>query len=279
MLDSIIDPDPHQRRDCGRLYPHVESFAQLEQLPWERIDGVIIASPVERHVYQAMTVLGHRKHCLVEKPLALEIADVEELAEAARSAGRVLLTGHILDYHPAAQELLARCRAGQLGELRYWHSARGRLVPRRQFVSVLHELLWHDIGLLLRLVGRLPEGARSVGRCDEDGAIMLDFGDFYATLRGSQIQPLRESQVVVCGTAGSLLFDDEQAFGENLRLQSREGLSERIRTAATEPLTAEIDHFLDAAAGGRLPISGPEHAIQILQVIELVTRQCTATLR
>ena len=61
-----------------------------------------IATPVPTHAALAERVLRAGKHCFVEKPLAQSAADAERVVEAAREAGRVLMVGHLLEYHPGS---------------------------------------------------------------------------------------------------------------------------------------------------------------------------------
>jgi UDP-2-acetamido-3-amino-2,3-dideoxy-glucuronate N-acetyltransferase len=274
-LHAVVDTGSLQRAESRRQYPEVAVYGELGQLPWCGIEGVVIASPVEQHVQQARFALERGKHCLVEKPLALAIEDVFHLQRLAQRSGCLLMTGHVLDYHPAVTEMLRLSRSGALGRLRYWHSARMRRVPLRNYVTVLYELLWHDCATLLRLVGRLPDRIRTVGCLVEDGAVLLEFGSFYATLRGSQTQPLRESQILVAGGSGAVVFDDEKPLPHKLRYQTDEREWHYASLDEGEPLARELDHFVAAATTQTPPLSGAAEALQVLELIEEVQNACT----
>ena len=70
----------------------------------------------------AERVLEAGKHCFVEKPLAIDVVAAERAVAAARDAGRVLMVGHLLEYHPAVAKLKAVADAGELGDIHYIYS-------------------------------------------------------------------------------------------------------------------------------------------------------------
>ena len=79
--------------------------------------------PVPTHAELAVSVLEAGKHCFVEKPLAQSVADAERAVAAAHAAGRVLMVGHLLEYHPGVREAqgagrLRRARRADLLHLR-----------------------------------------------------------------------------------------------------------------------------------------------------------------
>ena len=91
--------------------------------PIPTLDAIVIATPVPSHAELAVKVLSAGKHCFVEKPLAQSVADAERAVAAARDQGRVLMVGHLLEYHPGVQKLK---------ELTDVRRARGDLLHLRQ---------------------------------------------------------------------------------------------------------------------------------------------------
>src|SRR5680860_1102433 len=72
----------------------------------------------------AERVLAAGKHCFVEKPLAQNSTDAERLVEAADAADRVLMVGHLLEYHPGLEMLGDIAAAGELGDIHYLYGNR-----------------------------------------------------------------------------------------------------------------------------------------------------------
>ncbi len=69
------------------------------------LDAIALATPVPTHADLAVRVLEAGKHCFVEKPLAQSVADAERAVAAAQSSGKVLMVGHLLEYHPGVVAL------------------------------------------------------------------------------------------------------------------------------------------------------------------------------
>ena len=116
------------------------------------------------HAELALRVLEAGKHCFVEKPLARSEQEAERVVEAARAAGRVLMVGHLLEYHPGVEQLEELVRSGELGDLHYIYSNRLNLGKHRQDENALWSLGAHDVSVILRLAGEEPyELRRAVG--------------------------------------------------------------------------------------------------------------------
>ena len=75
----------------------------------------MLATPVPTHADLAVRVLEAGKHCFVEKPLAQSVADAERAVAAAAAAGRILMVGHLLEYHPGVLKLKELADSGELG--------------------------------------------------------------------------------------------------------------------------------------------------------------------
>ena len=91
------------------------------------IDSVAIATPPATHASLAGAALRASKHVFVEKPMALDPKEGEMLCALAAETGRILMVGHLLQYHPAFQKLRELVRSGTLGRLRYVYSTRANL--------------------------------------------------------------------------------------------------------------------------------------------------------
>ena len=121
------------------------------------LDAVVLATPVPTHSELAVRVAQAGKHCFVEKPLATTAADAQLAVDAAERAGKTLMVGHLLEYHPAvaspASELLDQ---GELGELYYVYGNRLNLGKLRADENALWSLGAHDVSVVLALIGEEP---------------------------------------------------------------------------------------------------------------------------
>ena len=102
----ICDASEEATARWAPSFPGVRVASRLEELLEDpSLDAVAIATPVPTHAELAMQVLDAGKHCFVEKPLATTVDDAERAVAAAERSGRILMVGHLLEYHPGLQKL------------------------------------------------------------------------------------------------------------------------------------------------------------------------------
>jgi predicted dehydrogenase len=248
------------------------------------IAGVVIAAPDALHAEIARQVLDAGKHALVEKPMAMSVADANDLAARARQRGLVLMTGHILLYHAAFRRLRETVTEGTLGPplhiaARRLHWAPG--APRH----ALWDLCPHDLSMILALAGGVPVSVRGLvtaraGAIPQAGAVHLDFGDgLDAEISFSAVSPVKLHQLTVSGAGAQAVFEDSRPWPEKLTL-CRPGLGiprspvsrEAVDLAPGEPLAEEARAFLTAIGGGPEPESAASEAIRVIRVLAAAAR-------
>ena len=163
-LEAINDVDPAAvDRIQARIPIVARGFAELLDDP--RVEAVAIATNAVSHAALAGQALKAGKHVFVEKPLALDVDEAEELCGLAEDSGRVLMVGHLLQYHPAFVSAAGRgAAAAQLGRLQYIYSNRLNLGRFRREENILWSFAPHDISMILALVG-IRARRRLGGRC------------------------------------------------------------------------------------------------------------------
>ncbi|MGH2705916.1 MAG: Gfo/Idh/MocA family oxidoreductase [Actinomycetota bacterium] len=251
------------------------------------IQGVVIATPAPTHAALALAALEAGKDVLVEKPLALTLGDGRLLADTAARLGRILMVGHVLEYHPAARELHRLVREGELGELRYVSSNRLNLGRIRSEESSLWSFAPHDIALILRLVGEMPQAVSC------HGAAYLRQGVADVTLTALQfangvlghlfvswLQPQKEQRTVVVGGRQMVVFDDTRPWEEKLmryphrvEIVGNAGVVRRaegvpVALERIEPLRSECEEFIGCIQTRRRPLSDAESGVRVLRVLE-----------
>jgi predicted dehydrogenase len=116
-LGWCCDASEQARARMASRFRDARMTAKLDDLlNDESLDAVFLATPVPTHAELAVQVLEAGKHCFVEKPLAQSVSDGERAVTAAESSDRVLMVGHLLEYHPGVQKLKELTDAGELGE-------------------------------------------------------------------------------------------------------------------------------------------------------------------
>ncbi|HEY1458321.1 MAG TPA: Gfo/Idh/MocA family oxidoreductase, partial [Solirubrobacteraceae bacterium] len=271
-------------------FPHARLSADIDELLEDaELDAVVLATPVATHSQLASRVLEAGKHCFVEKPLATNVADAERTVDAAQRARRILMVGHLLEYHPAVERLKQLLACGELGSLHYIYGNRLNLGQLRVDENALWSLGAHDVSVVLGLVGEEPvecsahgesflrEGVEDVVFCYlrfPSGAV--------AHLHLSWLDPHKERRLTVVGSKRMATFDDMRTDGK-LRIydkgfdedaeswgeyttRSGETLSPRISNS--EPLGLECRHFIECVRTGTTPRSDGHSGLRVVRVLE-----------
>lgn len=263
------------------------------------IDGVALATPAISHADMAMRALAAGKHVFVEKPLALDPRDAEHVIAAADRAGRVLMVGHLLQYHPIFLALKQIVMSGTLGTLSYLYSNRLSFGKLRIEENVLWSFAPHDISMLLALAGGSPDHVTAEGMADVTPGI-ADWATchvrFPSGIRGhvsvSWLHPFKEQRLVVIGSEGMAVFEDSQPDWHKRLAIYRHKIDktgaapvpvkaepEYVDVIQSEPLRDECRHFLDCIASGAAPRTDGREGLAVLRVLNAAESALRLSLR
>lgn len=99
------------------------AFNGIEQLAAQPdIDVIYIASPHQFHAEHTRVAARHGKHILLEKPMALTLADCDDMIACCRAAGVKLLVGHCHSFDAPYRKLRALVDEGRFGAVRMIHA-------------------------------------------------------------------------------------------------------------------------------------------------------------
>ncbi len=263
------------------------------------VDAVIVATPASSHHAIAKQALEAGKHVFVEKPLATTVRDADELVALAETNGKMLMAGHTFLYNAAvryAKKLLAE---ESLGQLYYIYSQRLNLGQVRSDVNAWWNLAPHDVSILLYLMdGELPASVSATGV----SYIQPGIEDVvFATLKWangvtghihvSWLDPGKIRKMTLVGSRKMVVYDDVSddkitifdkgvdrvpKIGERMdydqsgdfQLIHRTGDILLPRISFQEPLKTEAAHFLECLRNGTPPLTGPQHARDVVAVLE-----------
>jgi len=296
-LRWLCDPSEDARERWGAAFHSARTTSSLDDLlADDSLDAVAVATPVPTHAELAMRVLAAGKHCFVEKPLARSEREAQAVVEAARAADRVLMVGHLLEYHPGVERLGELVQSGELGDLRYVYSNRLNLGKHRQDENALWSLGAHDVSVILRLAGEEPYECTAVGESyvkrgveDVVFAFMRFPSGLTAHMHLSWLDPHKERRFTVVGSRRMATFDDMElerkltiydkgfdedysSYGEYI---ARSGDVSSPRISNEEPLHIECRHFIDRVRDGTEPRSGAESALRVVRVLERLQESLT----
>jgi predicted dehydrogenase len=290
----LCDSDAAKRDKLARSHPGARTTGELSDLLGdETLDAIVLATPVPTHADLAVAVLGAGKHCFVEKPLATSAADAERAVQAAERSGRLLMVGHLLEYHPAVTRLKEMIDAQELGPLFYIYGNRLNLGQLRADENALWSLGAHDVSVALHLIGEEPvecvaQGAAYVREQVQDVAFcFLRFpSGVVAHLHLSWLDPHKERRITVVGAKRMATFDDmliegklalydkgfdqdTSSWGEYI---ARSGDIYSPQISNREPLRLECEHFIECVRTGATPRSDGVSGLRVVRVLESLQR-------
>lgn len=260
------------------------SFEQILAEP--SIQAVAIATQPSTHHDLARRALVAGKHVFVEKPLALELKQAEELIALAWRLERRLMVGHILQYHPAVAKLQNLIATGTIGRILRLQATRMNLGAIRREEDALWCLGPHDVSVILSLVGAEPSEVHAVGgyhlrpTIADTVTLHLSFpAGEQAQVNLSWLHPVKEHRLTVIGTDAMIVFDDSAPWQRKLLLYPHvvdvagdapaairaEPLA--IAVEEHEPLKLECQHFLDCIAQRREPRTNGAEGLQVMRVL------------
>ena len=294
VLAAVCDTDPELARQFGSRY-NVETPGFEEVIRDPGIDAVAIATPAVTHSAIAKQALSAGKHVFVEKPVALDVDSAEELNELSQKQGRVLMVGHLLQYHPAFVRLKELVVQGELGRLRHIYSHRLNLGKVRREENILWSFAPHDVSMILSLVGDEPDRVSAIGSfflhsqvADVTTTHMSFPGGENAHVFVSWLHPYKEQKLVVVGDEGMAVFDDTLDWERKLLVYKHKivwkndlptpdkAKAEAVDVTQAEPLRQELVHFLDCVTGKTGCRTDGNEGIRVLKVLQASERDIRA---
>ena len=247
-------------RDYRDLLPHVEA--------------AVLAVPTPLHGEIGLEVLQRGIHCLIEKPIASTQEEAEKLVEASEQKKALLQIGHVERFNPAILQAIPLIRHPKFISV----ERLGPYDPRVSHISVVLDLMIHDLDILLSLV---PSGVKSldaVGACllsdSEDIAnarIRFDSG-CVADMSASRISMEKSRKIRIFQDDSYLSIDYLHASIKICRKKSpvvkslKDVAVDYIHLQKTEPLQSQMEHFLQCIRQDREPLVSGEKGMQALKL-------------
>lgn len=289
-LIGVVDPDLQRAKEvaqrCGCDY-----FSRPEEL-LGLVQAVSVVVPTSLHHAVAKPFLQRGVHCLVEKPLSIDLAEADDLIAVAAASGAKLQVGHIERFNPALRA--ARELAGQ--PLFIEVHRLGPYSPRNTDIGVVLELMIHDLDIVLDLVRKPLRDTRAVGvsvlsRTEDIANVRLEFeGGCVANLTASRVTTKKERKIRVFSKDAYVSVDYLAKQVKVHRLKegsdpsqagSLLGLSRMVETESLpirdeEQLKLELESFLSCIARDAAPeVSGQDARAAVALGLE-IQRQMVA---
>jgi predicted dehydrogenase len=297
-LAWLCDASEPARAKLAGAFPGARASGDLDELLADpQLDAVVLATPVPTHADLATRVLAAGKHCFVEKPLATTVLDAQRAVDAAEQHGRILMVGHLLEYHPAVTRLKELLDEGELGSIYYIYGNRVNLGQLRAEENALWSLGAHDVSVVLHLIDEEPLECSAHGKSYVRGGVedvvfcYLRFpSGRVAHLHLSWLDPHKERRITVVGAKRMATFDDmliqgkltvyDKGFDEDTsswgEYIARAGESFSPRISSAEPLRLECEHFVECIREGLTPRSDGRVGLRVVRVLEALQRSLEA---
>jgi len=295
----VAEPSTDRREYVSGHYPDIGVTGDgFDIIGDPEINAVIIATPAGSHYDLASAALDAGKHVLVEKPMALDVAEADRLVAKADAAGLILSVGHTYLYNQALSVLAGQVEQGALGDIYYFDMSRLNLGIARTDVNAWWNLAPHDVSILLRLRGdRLPAevsatGADFVQKGIEDTVFAkLTWDDgVVANIHVSWLSPDKVRRMTVVGSQKMAVLDElaphpVSIYDKGIDLMPAESgrrdyddfsgtqLVHRVGDVAhpdvlpSEPLAGEVQDFLDCINNHGTPVASARRGRDVVAVL------------
>ena len=253
------------------------------------INAVVVSTPAITHKDIAVEALKNDKDVFIEKPFCLSLPDAQKLSELATNKNRILMVGHLLNYHNAFIKLKELVRKGKIGIPQNIRANRLALGAIRSEESVIYDLSAHDISMILSITEELPidVNVQSIHHHNNTGpdAVSIELlfpKGLTALINSDWMCPYKEHRFSIIGTKGSLILDDTKIWSEKLLynpsfVTTKNTVKtlpiEKIKIQKNEPLKNELKEFIDCINSRKSPITDHKEAVKVQTVMDMIDKK------
>lgn len=284
QLVGIYDIDKKRAAEIAATYD-TKSFKSIEELA-SSVEAASVAVPTDRHFELSSLLMEHGLHLLVEKPIASSSSEAEKMVALAQKKKVILQVGHVERFNPVMQFLennLTCPRFIEAIRLAPYPPPREANVPRGTEVSVVLDLMIHDLDIILHLVRSAVKEIHAVGvpvlsHTEDIANVRLAFKDgCVANVTASRISQERMRKIRVFQQDTYVSLDYMNQTGQLCR---RIGTGIEVMEVPIEkgdPLAAELSSFVQCVISRRDPIVTGRHASEALKLAVEICRHIRKT--
>lgn len=292
-LKYICDLDQQKLEQLRLQLPGTMLTTRFEDLLENSdVQAIAIATPAATHYSLCKAALRAGKDVFVEKPFVLALDQAEELIQVAAQEDRILMVGHLLEYHPVISRLKRMIDSKELGEIYYIYTQRVNLGTVRNDENALWNFCPHDISSILYLLGKEPTDVSARGQSylqlgiEDVVFLTLNFnGQAMAHVHVSWLDPHKIRKITIVGSKKMAVFDDIESteklkvydksaehngnynsFAEYVTLRFGDITIPHLKVE--EPLRLECEHFLKCIREHKQPLSDGRDGLRVLEVLD-----------
>jgi len=251
----------------ARTYDHLDAL-----LADDAIEAVYLPLANHEHAEWTLRAIEHGKHVLCEKPMALNAADIDAIASAARQHKVIVMEGFMYRFHPQHARVLALIKSGLIGEIRSVRASYSFMMRPARMYRLAETIergggaLW-DIGCYAIHSARLffdesPLAVTALSQYAPSGADIstsgiIDFGAGKYAHFDFSFERARRCEYEITGTKGGIACHTVWQLPGDVPVISwwtEDGCQAQERLPASNHFRLEIEHFSDCVLNGKLPL-------------------------
>ena len=293
-LAAVMDINPSLADEVREKYNVPAVCYGVEDLLKQEIDAVYIATPVFLHKQQALAAMEAGKHVLVEKPVGVNLAEVEELYRVSKEKNVKLGVGMLMRFHSQHQQIKELIETGKLGEIvsmraqwAFWYpEIEGSWRQKKELSGggALMDVGVHCLDLLQYISGMKAVGVSAFCdtqtfsyEVDDHASLMLRMENgahLYIESNFNIPGQVTPNRLEIFGTRGSILAEGtfRQVSGGSVQVRLLNEDSSKtvynLEPAEGNMYSREIESFSNAILKGTAPIAGIEDAYAVQRIIE-----------
>lgn len=283
-LGGIVESNTETLKQFGEQFPEVQFFENIKASIDCQFDGYILATPAETHFSLGKLLIENQCNLLIEKPLALNPIEAEELVKLAKINNINLMVGHVLLFHPAIQKIKELIENGKIGVLQYIYSNRLNLGTIRVHENVFWSFAPHDISIFNFFTNDTPININSFGGAfikEENHDTTITFLEYPNNVKThifvSWLHPFKEHRIVLIGSKGMVSFEDSSKNKDILFYEkgvdwkdgipnTRNGPTEKIHYDPKMPLEEELKYFINNLNSG-IEIANGKQGLEVVKIL------------
>jgi len=271
-LIGVVDSNK-ENADKIAAEHNVKAFYDAAEVV-ELIDAAHVVVPTQYHYDVTSKLLKAGKHVLLEKPMASTVEEADELLSLARANDCILQVGHVERFNPAIigiQKVLSQPIFIEVHRLSPFN-------PRGTDVSVVLDLMIHDLDIILYLVDSEVEQIDAVGvpvltETVDIANVRLSFANgCVANVTASRVSAERMRKIRFFQNDAYISLD---YVAQNAKIYKREEwqiIDDEINFSGERPLQKEIQSFIDCISEGKRPVVSGEDGRNVLKIAEEIEK-------
>lgn len=290
-ITGLCDTSETIRNNVKKICSSAVIYSDYKiMLKSEKLDGVSIVVPTKYHKDVAIEAINAGVNILLEKPIAQTYQEALEISEQVKKKGIKCLIGHIERFNPAVEVMKSKLDK-YLGKVYSVNVIRIGVPPILSVGNdVIMELAVHDLDVINFLFNKNVTNIYAVRKNnivtpfnDVTFAIFKLENDIIVSLNVNWISPIKKRELIITGQKGMFHLDyihqdlcyfkqpqEGNIYTNDILFKRKEGEVVKLEINKKEPLTVEIEHFIDCIVNNKKPMVSADEGLSVLMMAEKI---------